>query len=186
MAIQLLPTEKATAAQMRRFLAISNLEVGDKATKDQCLNILAKAGLPVDHIYVEKDRKAGVHYREDDAPEAVGFTGDHDEHWTVLRISPDPNASEETPVFSSVNDDSVYINVGRVVCIRERHYSNLKDAVYDHLEQKEGTQLREAKVKKVDRYPTQFIGYAGLVKDGPPQINGQPLDPDVEVYRAKA
>ena len=174
MAMKMIPTSEATLEQLRNFALISGLENVEKKSKRDIVETLTIAGYPADKIFVDDSPPVDLRVSNSLARPS-GFDPDN-ERWVVIRIAPDSEADNKyTPVFMAVNEDNIYGKRGVKIAVRERFYEVLCNTIETRKTQDTGgdnapTSFGDAEVTHIERYPVQFYGYAGLVRDGQPDV----------------
>ena len=180
MALKQIPAKEANAQQLFEYLTISGIPVADslKRNEDEMRDLIAEAKLP-DPIFISDVISQPVPGMSSE--DAFSQPWDEEnERWCLLRIQLD-NQGEDTesaiPVI--VNQDVVWLPRGVMVCVRERFWRHLAaccEIRYNQALRKDGTtgKFSEAVKTVVERYPHQFMGFKGLVKDGSPKEEDLP------------
>ena len=174
------PVAEATVPQLTAWLKLHELDQPAAATREELINAVTLAQLP---SYVIVSETTGA-----EAPEATDLDElfaeplDFDlERWMRIRFDEDSNAEDKESVIQvGYDSDVVNLRRQRQLCVRERFVRVLNDSKEVHVVQprNDGTgKFSEARQYLRHRHPFTFLGVAGLVKDGIPD-----LPDDVIVY----
>ena len=167
--IKKVPMEEASSEQIYEFLLVSgidNIPESQKNDRGALIGYLETAQLAKGGVYVADESwnpKQPVSNTE------IGEYDPENEHWVRIRFSPMNNAGKaDSLVFASVNGEWVRLPRGKDIVVRERFWRVISECIETRTKQSPGTQLSEAVKIQTERYPHQFFGFCGLVKDGPP------------------
>ena len=181
MALRTIPSKEATASQLVEYLTLSGIPVDDslKENENELLSLVAEAKLP-DPIFVS-DSSSLPSTSDGSSEDALAQPWDElQERWCLFRIGLDNQGEDqESAVPVIVNQDVVWLPRGVMVLCRERFWRHLalcREIRYSQALRKDGStgKFADATKTSVERYPHQFMGFKGFVRDGAPSAKDLP------------
>ena len=181
MALQKIAVAEATAAQLTEFLLLHGINVPRRIreNREELVALHARGKMP-DPIYASEDSPPETGSETFSGEDLLNKPFDiENEKWVAAKISPDSQGKNtHSAVFLAVNGQRVRLRRGIITVFRERFYrvlANAKETRYSQATQ-DGvpTKFADAIETQVERFPHQFMGVKGLVKDGPPHPDALP------------
>ena len=178
--------EEAKGVELLEFCRMFNYDLSDVDTgaEDEVLaavlrELLEGAGWAED-IFLPVERGSfGFKTQADEELNYEWDGSDEGERWCFLRYINDEMAGiKNSPIPVQMHDMKARIPRGIPVCIRERFYRHLnscKTISRNQARDESGVPVQSlvsATVIRTERFPNEWFGFRGLVKDGLPKLKG--------------
>ena len=168
--------QDATAKQLADYIGAHDIEIAasQRRSKKDLLELLKSAKLG-DPILVADSTPGSEHQQTSDelAERFAEPMDDKNERWCRIRFAPDNHGQDKESIIPIChNTDLIWVQRNKDVVIRERFLRVVCDAVEHRVSQTGGDgssqKFSEAQHYTEQRYPFTFMGFCGLVSDGPP------------------